>query len=552
MRHDPLLPDHLLPVVLVGLPGSGKTTVSRELARLINVVEVDTDAEVRRRTRLSITELFAREGEAGFRKREHEAIAHALAHSNGVVALGGGSILHAGTRGLLANHMVVHLATTPREAARRVGSGAGRPLLEVDPLGRMEQLAAERDALYDEVATITVPTDGINPTEVAIRAFESLRRWAKRNPHRPTTARLDDTGCYSVHVKGEQPYEVVIGRGIADRIVAAVPERAGRALLLHPAVMAEAADNLAADLRAIGKKVFPVELPDAEEQKTVEVAAHCFDQAGKARISREDVVIGLGGGATTDLAGWVAASWLRGIKVIQVPTTLLGMVDAVVGGKTGINTSYGKNLVGAFWPPHQVICDLEFLQTLPAEDLTGGLGEVIKCGFIADSKILDLVASQRGQAVHDPSSRVIDELVLRSVAVKADVVSADLREAGLREILNYGHTFGHAIEVTENYEMRHGEAVAIGMVFAAELAGELGLIDRELVERHRSVLQAVGLPIHYDGAPWEVLVDHMYSDKKVRSSQLRMVLLEGLAKPSTHRVADAGLLHRVAERLRTP
>ena len=210
-------------------------------------------------------------------------------------------------------------------------------------------------------------------------------------------------------------------------------------------------------------------MPDGEDAKTVPVAAFCWDVLGQIGMTRSDVVVGLGGGSTTDLAGWVAAGWLRGVRVIQVPTTLAGMVDAAVGGKTGVNTERGKNLVGAFHPPAGVLCDLATLATLPVHDYVAGLAEVVKCGFIADPVILDLIEADPVAAAR-PGNPVERELVERSVAVKAEVVSEDLTEQGRREILNYGHTLGHAIERAERYRWRHGAAVSIGLVYAAELS----------------------------------------------------------------------------------
>jgi 3-dehydroquinate synthase len=262
---------------------------------------------------------------------------------------------------------------------------------------------------------------------------------------------------------------------------------------------------------------------------------------GRSGFTRSDAVVAVGGGATTDLAGFVAATWLRGVPVVHVPTTLLGMVDAAVGGKTGIDTAEGKNLVGAFHPPAGVLCDLGTLATLPAQDYVSGLAEVVKAGFIADPEILALVESDPAGAARadGPHTR---ELVERAVRVKARVVSADLREAGLREILNYGHTFAHAVEKVESYRFRHGEAVAVGMVFVAEVGRLAGRTSPELVARHRAVLTAVGLPTAYRGDRWAVLLDAMRIDKKSRGDLLRFVVLDGLAQPGILEGPDPALL----------
>jgi 3-dehydroquinate synthase len=241
-------------------------------------------------------------------------------------------------------------------------------------------------------------------------------------------------------------------------------------------------------------------------------------------------VVGIGGGAATDLAGFVAATWLRGVPVVQVPTTLLGMVDAAVGGKTAIDVPEGKNLVGAFHPPAGVLCDMDTLATLDPADYVAGLAETIKAGFIADAEILRLVTENPGDATH-PRGRHARELAERAITVKARVVSADLKEAGLRETLNYGHTLGHAIERVEGYRWLHGNAVAIGMVFAAEVGWLAGRLEEASVARHREILQSVGLPTLYPGGRWTELREAMSLDKKSRGSKLRMVVLDGEGHP---------------------
>ncbi len=257
-------------------------------------------------------------------------------------------------------------------------------------------------------------------------------------------------------------------------------------------------------------------------------------------------MVGLGGGATTDLAGFVAATWLRGVRVVQVPTTVLAMVDAAVGGKTGINTAEGKNLVGAFHPPAGVLCDLVALGSLPVHDRVTGLAEVVKAGFIADPRILELVETHaqalRAPELDAPTLTVLRELVERAVRVKAEVVSTDLREAGIREVLNYGHTFAHAIEQVERYRWRHGAAVSVGMVYAAELARLAGRLDDDVVARHRGVLEALGLPTTYPGGRWDRLLAAMRRDKKTRGDLLRFVVLDGLGRPSRLEGPDPVLL----------
>ncbi|MGI9064144.1 MAG: 3-dehydroquinate synthase [Pseudonocardiaceae bacterium] len=331
-----------------------------------------------------------------------------------------------------------------------------------------------------------------------------------------------------IRVATAAPYDVVVGRDLMGELLDAVP--AGTAAIVHQPTLADTAQALCAALQDAGVDAHRIEVPDAEEGKSLAVAGFCWEVLGRIRLDRTGTVVSLGGGAVTDLAGFVAATWMRGVRVVHVPTTLLAMVDAAVGGKTGINTEGGKNLVGAFHEPAAVLVDLDTAATLPAAELVAGMAEVVKAGFIADPVILELVERDPTAAL-DPAGEVLPELVRRAIAVKAEVVSADLRESHLREILNYGHTLAHALERREGYRWRHGAAVSVGMVFAAELARAAGRLDDATADRHRAVLSALGLPVSYDVGALPELVEVMRGDKKTRSGVLRFVVLDGLAKP---------------------
>ncbi|ATE56324.1 3-dehydroquinate synthase [Actinosynnema pretiosum] len=343
-----------------------------------------------------------------------------------------------------------------------------------------------------------------------------------------------------IRVAAERPYEVIVGRGLLGDLVELL-RGTSKAAIVHTAVLAETADAVLEELRAAGVDAHRVEVPDAEDGKDLRVAGYCWDVFGQIGLGRQDVVVGLGGGAVTDLAGFVASTWMRGVRLINVPTTLLGMVDAAVGGKTGINTDAGKNLVGTFYEPTAVLVDLATLETLPRNELVAGMAEVVKGGFIADPAILDLIEADPAAAL-DPSGDVLAELVRRKVQVKADVVSSDLRESNLREILNYGHTLGHALERRERYRWRHGAAISVGLVFAAELARLAGRLDDATADRHRSVLTSLGLPVAYDPDALPQLLEGMRSDKKNRSGVLRFVVLDGLAKPGRLEGPDPSLI----------
>lgn len=330
------------------------------------------------------------------------------------------------------------------------------------------------------------------------------------------------------------PYRVRIGHGVIAELPALVAG-AARLAVLHPPSLAGQLGPVEEALAATGTQVHTIEVPDGEAAKTAAVLNDCWEALGAAGFTRNDMIIGYGGGATTDLAGFVAATVLRGVGFVSVPTTVLGMVDAAVGGKTGINTGAGKNMVGAFHEPRGVLCDLELLASLPEAEIRSGLAEVVKCGFIADPRILDLV-EQAPDALLRWDSEELARAVTWGIEVKARVVAADLTESTStgsevgRELLNYGHTYGHAVERHSNYRLRHGEAVSIGMVYVAELAHRTGLLSAELVQRHRDTLTALGLPTTHHG-DWDELRSIMARDKKARGNTVRFVALSDVATP---------------------
>ncbi len=334
-----------------------------------------------------------------------------------------------------------------------------------------------------------------------------------------------------IGVGGERPYDVIVGNGILDELPGLVGDRAQTAVVIHAEGMAALARSACETLRTAGYTVHAEPVPAGEAAKDISVAAGLWERLAAHRASRLDVIIGLGGGAVTDLAGFVAATWLRGVPVVLVPTTLLAIVDAAIGGKTAVNVAAGKNLVGAFHPPAGVLADLAMLATLPSREYVSGLAEVIKAGFIADPVILRLIEADPAAAAA-PGGPHERELVERAIRMKADVVTADLREAGQREMLNYGHTLGHAVELEQRYQIRHGEAVAIGMMFAAAVARLAGRLDEPTARRHGEILTAVGLPIRSATSSWPRLREAMAVDKKVRGQRLRLVVLDGLARPS--------------------
>ena len=344
----------------------------------------------------------------------------------------------------------------------------------------------------------------------------------------------------TIHVGGAPGYDVTVGRGVLEGLADAIGTAATKVLIVHPPTLGARAAAVRESL--IGRyEVLLAEVPDAEQAKRVEVAAFCWQILGQADFTRTDVIVGLGGGAITDLAGFVAATWLRGVRIVQVPTTVLGMVDAAVGGKTGINTNEGKNLVGAFHAPAAVLCDLELLDTLPKNEILAGFAEIVKAGFIRYPEILDVIEADPDVAT-DPSTPEFRRVVELAIRMKADVVSEDFTEQGLREILNYGHTLGHAVEHAERYQWRHGAAVAVGLAFAAELGRLSGRLSDEVADRHKRVLDLLSLPTSYPAGRWPTLLATMRRDKKARGALMRFIVLDDIARPTVLQGPDESLL----------
>ena len=333
-----------------------------------------------------------------------------------------------------------------------------------------------------------------------------------------------------ISVKAEHSYEVTLTKSWDTDLANKYEGRTRVAVIVSSSFVPDLST-----LRTLDSELHIFEVPDGEECKNIQTVTKLWNWLGAAGFTRSDLLVGIGGGAITDLAGFVAASWLRGLDWIAVPTSLAGMVDASVGGKTGINSEYGKNLIGAFHSPIAVLIDTNFLSTLSDRDIAAGMAEVIKCGFIADPAILDLAGSHSVESLRK-NPDAISELIVRAVTVKAQVVSSDFKEGFAREALNYGHTLGHAIEIHAKYQFRHGEAVSIGLVYAAELAAARGLITQSDLALHRSILKSYGLPIAYDRQAWQKLVPLLALDKKTRGNTIRFVALSGIG--TTTRLED--------------
>lgn len=327
-----------------------------------------------------------------------------------------------------------------------------------------------------------------------------------------------------ISVQGDRNYEVVINAQWREEFIALSESRTRIAVVLSKAI-----SDLVGEFPSVDADLHIFTIPDGEAGKNVETASSLWNWLGAAGFTRSDLVVGLGGGATTDIAGFAAATWLRGIDWVAIPTTLAGMVDAAVGGKTGMNSGYGKNLIGSFHSPIRVVIDTSWLTTLSNRDFAAGMAEVIKCGFIAEPLILELLEEQEFSVLRTDGG-LIEELISLAVTIKAKVVGIDFKDNFAREILNYGHTLGHAIELHSQFTLRHGEAVAIGMVYIAELACLQGVLAREIVDRHREILEMAKLPITYPRNAWDSLYQNLALDKKARGNSIRFVAISGIGQ----------------------
>jgi shikimate kinase / 3-dehydroquinate synthase len=528
-------------IVLVGFMGAGKTTVGRLLADSLNDSFVDADDEIEERAGASIPDIFEAHGEHGFRALERDVVDELLAGNGGVVGLGGGALGEDGTRRSLAsrdNTTVVYLDVAHDEALRRIGPAKDRPMLA---LSDSRLLHDSRRAVYESVADITVSTDGRSPQEVAIEILAAL---GSRQSHGNTEALRVEV------VTGASNYDVLIGSGVVAQLGPLLAEMDGpeQAFVVTQTELRAIAIEVARSARAHGLKTSTLEIPSGEIHKSLEVAGQLYDRLADAAAHRHDVIVSVGGGVVTDIAGFVASTFNRGIPVVHVATSLLAQVDAAVGGKTGVNLHAGKNLVGTFHQPNAVLCDVDLLKSLPQTELRAGLAEVIKYGFIADPSLLELVERDAERILQaDPD--VLTEVVYRSVQIKAGIVAIDEHDRGHRAVLNYGHTFAHAIEHAAAFQgVRHGEAVALGMMAAAHLGHLLGRFDRQVVEAHRRVLEIVGLPVTAS-LDIDVLERAWLRDKKYLHG-VRFVLLKAIGEAEINveapRTAIATALERLA------
>jgi shikimate kinase/3-dehydroquinate synthase len=544
-------------IFLIGFMGAGKTTVGRRLAERLGLPFRDADRALEERAGASIAAIFETEGEPAFRALERTVVAELTRGPTGVIALGGGALEDPATLESLRAATTVHLDVGYAEAMARLGDGLGRPMLAG---GDPKALFVRRRALYRRAAALSVPTDGRTPDAIAESIAAELQvsraagsgagvREERRAPRRsPERGVVLETRRVPVAVPGAA-HDVVVGSGIAAGLAEWLPplEDAEKAFVVTHPSLADLAGDAARALEEAGLEVSWGLVAEGEGSKSLATSGRLLSELAEAELHRTDLVVGFGGGVVTDLAGYVASTYLRGVAVAHVATSLLAQVDAAIGGKTGVNLAQGKNLVGTIHQPAVVVCDVDLLATLPRAELVSGLAEVVKYGLIAEPDLLETIEARAG-AIMATEPHALIEIVARSAAIKSRIVAADERERGERAHLNYGHTFAHAFELSRGYgAIRHGEAVALGMMAAAHLACVLGRLPTDVVEAHRRALSAAGLPTSATFEPAR-LEGAWRLDKKYRRG-VRFVLLTELGRPEAGVAAPPAAVHEAITRL---
>src|SRR5277367_6649567 len=532
-------------VVLVGMMGAGKTSVGKRLAARLGLPFVDADAEIEAGAQLTISEIFERFGELYFREGERKVIARLLNGGPLVLATGGGAFMNATTRQNIAKYGVsIWLKPSFDILLARVRKKSNRPLLKTaDPEQTLRRLLEERTPTY-ALADLTIESlDGSHETVV-----DAILRRLDATLGKDVAPGQEARRKVEVPL-GARAYSILIGPGILDEAGVEIARIAPR---VHCAIVTDAhvaplyLDRLSASLDQAGLRSTPIVCPPGEATKCYAEFARVCDALIEARIERRDIVIALGGGVIGDLAGFCAATLRRGVRLVQIPTTLLAQVDSSVGGKTGINSQHGKNLIGAFHQPSLVLADTTTLDTLSERDFRAGYAEVVKYGLIGDRRFFEFLESNWREAYVDGPTRA--EAIAISCAAKARIVAADETEQGERALLNLGHTFGHALEKLTDYDpgrLVHGEGVAIGMALAFRFSRDLGLCSGQDARRVEAHLKAVGLPTRIGDIPdfkadSGSLLAAMRQDKKVERGKLTFILVRGIGESFVARDVEEG------------
>jgi 3-dehydroquinate synthase len=542
---------------LTGFSGSGKSTVAGLLAERFEWDVLDTDLLIENESGTSIPELFVRDGEARFRELERDAIGRACQREHVVVATGGGAVLAKENRLAMGRAgVVVCLEARPVTLFRRLEHGpSGRPLLEdADPLRKLVDLKASRQSCY-RLADAIIDTNDSDAKDVAAATLQAIAdpTWAMAHPDRLLTPEERGKSIDAVNVAAESnTYSARAGWGLLNQLGECMKEAGltGTAFLISdPTVMMHHGDIALQSLRNAGFDAHPFSIDQSGERaKSLHTASQIYDLLVERRAERSDTVVALGGGVIGDIAGFVAATYLRGMPFVQAPTSLLAMVDASIGGKSGVDHPRGKNLIGAFHQPRLVLADVSTLKTLPPKLLAEGAAEAIKHALILDPGLLDDMESQASDLLHlEPLATA--EIVRRNVAIKASVVAEDELDTGRRAILNYGHTVAHAIEAAAGFEIGHGAADAIGMMAAAMIGVRVGVTPELVIERQRTIFQRYGLPTGAPGLDVEAVLSAMALDKKSKSGAIRWVLLEDIGRATTEHEVPADTVTSVLKEL---
>jgi 3-dehydroquinate synthase len=514
-------------IILIGMMGSGKTTVGKLLAKQLGKTFIDSDEEIQKRTGVTIRHIFDVEGEAGFRQREGVVIEDLMQRRDIVLATGGGAVLSQHNRSLIRlSGVVVYLKSNVHDLWQRTRHDHNRPLLQTaDPRAKLQELFEQRDSLYSEIADVVMHT-GKQSVQVLLQRLQQ-RLYALQNPNQIREQEIMQTLTVGL---AERSYPIHVGSGLLATLELLLPylPRKRTVIVSNTTVAPLYLDRLSAGLTKHGIQVDSIVLPDGEQYKNSESLNMIYDALLKSRSERSTPLIALGGGVIGDITGFAAATYLRGVPFIQIPTTLLAQVDSSVGGKTGINHPLGKNMIGAFYQPLLVLADSSTLNTLPDKELRAGIAEVIKYGLIRDLAFLEWLESNMEKLLaRDTAS--LQYAIARSCENKAEVVGTDERESGERALLNLGHTFGHAIENGMGYGVwLHGEAVAAGTIMAADLSQRLGWLTAQEVMRVRTLFERAGLPSVAPKLGAEKYRELMGLDKKVADGKIRFVLLKSL------------------------
>ena len=537
-------------IFLVGLMGSGKTTVGRALARKLNKRFIDSDHEIEARTGVSIPVIFEIEGEVSFRQREADVIRDLTAQNDIVLATGGGAILNPDSlRYLHERGTVIYLRAGISSILQRTKNDKNRPLLRTaDPRKKLEELEAQRHPLYEKAAHLVIETGRPNVQHLVQNILDKLPHPLVANyfqSHQTNMHSVHQSAIQSMNVQlGERSYPISIGQDLlGNAALLGEKIRGTHVVVVTNTVVAPLyLQTLETQLHAIGKTCSAVILPDGEVYKNWDNLNLIFDHLLAHKCDRKTTLIALGGGVIGDMTGFAAATYMRGVPFVQVPTTLLSQVDSSVGGKTGINHPLGKNMIGAFYQPQAVIADTATLNTLPDKELSAGLAEVIKHGAIIDATFFTWL-EQNMSKLRAKDPQALAYVIARSCEIKADVVRQDEREGGLRAILNFGHTFGHAIEAGLGFgTWLHGEAVGCGMVMAAELSFRLGYIDFVSKTRIKQLVEAAGLPVVAPDLGEQRWLELMEVDKKNEGGQIKFILLKPLGTAVITSVPEPVLL----------